>query len=520
MSKQINAPIFLHFQQLPEDKLQKGTHIFNSTKHSIKLLVNKYQKSDKNISNRALIGATEGFLNFIKLIRTDDFAPDHKKRTGLKFYSNKLNNLHKKSIFQDNGIELFEKVQDSCYMQTELAKKTRGYTRGYTHTYKLSQAGVELYSYMQDVLRKFKKTPKTKELLNLKSITAKDLEGLEVFKVKYLIFKELYNVYHKIFITAAYQDEKYKDFVNNMRSIPFLLKNVIGYKDGYVYINNRDLGKVKQDREYTVYTCLSKSLRKFIHPDYMEIDLDSACLSMNLNIYNEIAKQTNGKYISLKRKGSDKIIRREYTEKDTKIEFPIITAYINNKYEGRLRVQAALGHGNIKEAKQFVTSLNFDSNHGNLNFNLNSRKVNVIYTKQLMKEIQKLQKTINQAVFKTDLNFTLMGLPVQEIRNNIEESIKTHRYTNESKYGRGKKLLGKRMARLYFMLEKKVRDLIIKYLEYKNVQDYQQIHDCLVFNKRYKNTIEKHNIQKLIKAKFGYTLSLSSSEDTDFLKKD
>lgn len=519
MAKRINIPIFLHFQQLPKERLQKGSHIFESTKQSIKLLVTKHQKSDNHISNKALIGATQGFLDFVQLIRTDDCAPEHKKRTGLKFYSNKLKNLHNKDIFKKNGIVLFEKVQDSCYIQSELAKKTRGYTGGYTHTYQLSPAGLELYQYLQDFLRQLKNTPKTKDLLNLRSIKSKDLEGLNTFKIQYSKFKELYGLYHKIFILRKYQDNE--SFVNSMRSIPFLLKNVLGYKSGYVYVDNRDLGKSKQDREYTVYTCISKSLRKYIHADYMEIDLDCSCLSMNLNIYNEIAKQTGGKYIEIRRKRANKIIPRQYNARDSKIEFPTITSYLNNKYGGRSSVQNALGFKDIDESKQFITSLNYDSNRGNLEFNPNARRVNVIYAKQMMKEIQKLQSTIHEATFKTNLNFGIMGTPVQEIRDSIEKSIQEHKLTHPKKYGRGKKLLGKRMARLYFMLEKKTRDLIIKYLDRKNVTDYYQIHDCLTFGKRFKKEIKIQEIQDLIKLKYGYKLTLSSSEDeTNFLKRD
>lgn len=525
MSRQYNsiqAPIFLHLQTLPEDKLQNGSHIFDSIKHALKLTVTQYQKSDEFISNRALIGATKGLIKIIQSIKTEDTAPDHKQRVGFKMYSNKLANLHNKDIFKDNNIKIFEQVQESCYMQTELAKKLKGYKGGYTHTYKLTSFGVSLYKSLQEVLMKFNKTPKIKDILGLKSIKASDLEGIETIKVQYKRFKEIYNFYHKIFVTCEYDSESQKEFKNSMRSIPFLLKHVIGYKDGYVYIRNTSLGKVKQDRDYTVYTCLSKNLRTYLHPDYMEIDLDSACLSMNLNIYNEIMRQSEETHIILKRKKIDKPILRQYNERDTKIEFPVLTSYMNNKYEGRNKIQSALGLKDIKEAKQFVTSLNFDSNRGNLEFNEKSRKVNVIYTKQLMKEIGNLQKAINKAVFKSDRTFYIMGAPVADIRKEIEESILEHRSlkVNESKYGRGKKLLGKRMARLYFMLEKKVRDLIIKYLDAKGVKDYHQIHDCLVFSKKYKNDIQKHQIEELIQMKFKYALTLSSSEDTDILKKD
>ena len=139
----------------------------------------------------------------------------------------------------------------------------------------------------------------------------------------------------------------------------------------------------------------------------------------------------------------------------------------------------------------------------------------------MMKEIQKLQSKIHEATFKTNLNFSIMGTPVQEIRDSIEKSIQEHKLTHPKKYGRGKKLLGKRMARLYFMLEKKTRDLIIKYLDRKNVTDYYQIHDCLTFGKRFKKEINVREIQDLIELKYGYKLTLSSSEDeTNYLKKD
>lgn len=525
MSKQhssIAAPIFLHLQTLPEDRLQQGTHIFDSIKHALKLTVTQYQKSDEFISNRALIGAAEGLIGIIRSIRTEDTAPDHKQRVGFKMYSNKLSNLHKKDIFKNNNIKIFEQVQDSCYMQTELAKRTKGYKSGYTHTYKLTSFGVRLYESLQEVLMKFHKTPKIKDMLGLKSIKSSDLEGIETIKVQYRRFKEIYSLYHKIFVIGECDSDSQKEFKNSMRSIPLLLKHVIGYKDGYVYIRNTSLGKVKQDRDYTVYTCLSKTLRKYLHPDYMEIDLDSACLSMNLNIYNEIMRQSEETHIIIKRKKIDKPILRQYNERDTKIEFPILTAYMNNKYEGRSKIQSALGLKSIKEAKQFITSLNFDSNRGNLEFNEKSRKVNIIYTKQLISEIQNLQKVINETVFKSDRKFSLMGVSVTSIRKDVQESISEHRSlkVNECKYGRGKKLLGKRLARLYFMLEKKVRDTIISYLDDKGVKDYHQIHDCLVFSKKYKNDIQKRDIKELICAKYGYSLTLSSSEDTDILKKD
>lgn len=523
MSKQYNsiqAPIFLHLQTLPKDKLQQGSHIFDSIKHALKLTVTQYQKSDEFISNKALIGAAEGLIEIIRSIRTEDTAPDHKQRVGFKLYSNKLANFHKKDIFKNNNIKAFEQVQDSCYMQTELARRTKGYKGGYSHTYKLTSFGLSLYKSLQEVLMKFNKTPKIKDILGLKTIKSSDLEGIETIKVPYKRFKEIYNFYHKIFVTCEYDSNK--EFKDSMRSIPFLLKHVIGYKGGYVYISNTSLGKIKQDRDYTVYTCLSKALRKYLHPDYMEIDLDSACLSMNLNIYNEIKRQSEETHIILKRKNSTKLILRQFNESDTKIEFPIINAYMNNKYEGRIKIQSALGLKDVKEAKQFVTSLNFDSNRGNLEFNTNSRKANTIYTKQLISEIGKLQRVINETVFKSDRKFSIMGVPATSIRKDVEESISEHRSikANEGKYGRGKKFLGKRMARLYFRLEKKVRDTIISYLDSKGVKDYHQIHDCLVFSKKYKNEVQKQDIKELIYAKYGYTLTLSSSEDIDILKKD
>ena len=101
MSKQYNsiqAPIFLHLQTLPKDKLQNGSHIFDSIKHALKLTVTQYQKSDEFISNRALIGAAEGLIELIRSIRTEDTAPANKQRVGFKMYSNKLANFHKKDI--------------------------------------------------------------------------------------------------------------------------------------------------------------------------------------------------------------------------------------------------------------------------------------------------------------------------------------------------------------------------------------------------------------------------------------
>lgn len=145
-----------------------------------------------------------------------------------------------------------------------------------------------------------------------------------------------------------------------------------------------------------------------------------------------------------------------------------------------------------------------------------------IYTKQLIAEIQNLQKVINESVFKSDRKFSLMGVSIASIRKDVQESISEHRSlkVNECKYGQGKKLIGKRLARLYFMLEKKVRDTVISYLDAKGVKDYHQIHDCLVFSKKYKNDVQKRDIQEILQRKYGYTLTLSSSEDTDILKKD
>lgn len=518
MSKSLNTSLILILQHVKSEKYQKGQHVFEAVKHSIYQLVNKYSNNPDGLymTEKSLNYGTIKLMEFIKTFHTDDSAPEHKQRIGFKTYASNIARLNKLTIFSNNGIELFEKVQDSCYITNELAGIISTYNSGYTHTYKLSKYGSAFHTYAEENLKNFNKTPKIKDILQLETLSAKDLLGYETFKIPYKTYKNIHNLYYRAFVKR----EISKELTDKLKSISLLMKNVLGYYKGYVYINNRDLGKVKQDREYTVYTCLSKQLRHYIHPHYMEIDIDSSCLSMNLNIFNDIMKQVGGTHIIIKRKKGDKVIKRQFNDIDTKIEFPTLTSYMNNKYGGRSSIQNALRFKDIKEAKQFITSLNFDSNKGNLEFSSTARKVNVIYTKLLMKEIYKLQKFIHCAVFKTQLNFNIMGKPAKEIRENIYKSMKLHIISNPKNYGKGKKLSGKKLSRLYFMLEKEIRTSVMQYLDKSNVKDYLQIHDCLVFSKQYQKNIEKHELEKFIQAKHGYKLTFSSSEDTNILKKD
>ena len=193
---------------------------------------------------------------------------------------------------------------------------------------------------------------------------------------------------------------------------------------------------------------------------------------------------------------------------------------MKNKYDGRMNIKSAAGLNNINEAKQFVTSMNFASNKYNLEFNPTARKQTLIYTKLLMKEVHKLQKFIYLFVFKTDYQFTIMGKPVQQIRDEIDSSIAAHKELNPKSHGRGRKLSGKRMSRLYFNLEKDIRETMVEYLEDSDIHDSLQIHDCLVFDKKDKNKLEKHKLERHILQKHGYKLTLSSSEETNCLTKE
>ncbi len=61
---------------------------------------------------------------------------------------------------------------------------------------------------------------------------------------------------------------------------------------------------------------------------------------------------------------------------------------------------------------------------------------------------------------------------------------------------------------------------MIDYLEEQNITDSLQIHDCLVFDKIHKNKLEKHKLERHILEKHGYKLTLSSSEELNFLTKE
>ena len=113
-----------------------------------------------------------------------------------------------------------------------------------------------------------------------------------------------------------------------------------------------------------------------------------------------------------------------------------------------------------------------------------------------------------------------MGKPVQEIRDEVNKSIESHKELNPEAHGRGRKLSGKQMARLYFNLEKDIRETMIEYLELNDINDSLQIHDCLVFNKEHKSKLEKHKLERYIFEKHGYKLTLSSSEDSNYLSKE
>lgn len=517
MSKQLKTSIFLILQQSTQDKTQKGSHIFESIKHSIYELVSNYStESTPYITENALNFGTIKLIELTAKIGTDDAAPVHKQRIGLKAYASVIARINDLTIFKKNEIKLFEKVQDSCYITSKLANKLQNFTGGYTHTYKLTELGLNFHNIALNTLHKFNKTPKLKDMLGLRKLSAKELEDTDTFKITLKKFKDLHNIYYTTFILGQANEE----LTNKLKRISLLMKNIIGYRNGYVYVSNKDLSKSKQYREHTVYACLSKTLRTYIHPNNMEVDIDSACISMNLNIFNDIMRQAKCQYITIKRKSGDKHIRRQYNEKDTLVEFPILNSYMNNKYEGRMNIKSAIGLNDINAAKQFLTSINFSSNKGNLEFNPNARKQTVIYTKLLMKEVHKLQKFIHLMVFKTDYQFTIMGKPVQQIRDDINSNIASHRELNPKKFGRGIKLSGKQLARLYFNLEKDIRETMIDYLEEQNITESLQIHDCLVFDKIHKNKLEKHKLERHILEKHGYKLTLSSSEDVNFLTKE
>lgn len=527
--------IFLILKTVKTENIAKEDTLFVAIKHAF---IELAQRTTDNpiYTERSLNAAVIGFITFCKHhIALHDTAPAHKSKIGYKIFGDKMARLNKLTFFKNNGIILFEKVQDSCYITSELASSYLAYNLGYTHTYKLTKSGIELHHLVMNNLRAIKKSPKVKDILGLTRIKNKDIENLDVIKIKFKDYKNMISIHNAIYVHNRGTQELY----NSIKGISTVLDNVIGYIGNYVYVHNKKLGKDSEFREYNVYTTISKSLRKIIHPDYIEYDIESSSISAFLNVLVQIDKQKNNKtYIRHKDYKKIRYVKKQYNENDWKYYVPTVCKYLNNKHSSRLKVQNALGHKTINETKTFLTSLNFGSSIGNLKFNENASQKNIIFTKLLIKELLALMKYIKLNFLDRDEEYlrtlTIMGMNGWEVKCLIDESIRKNKEKCRPKderiierrkageivkakcsYGRGKKISSKQLARLYFILEEKIRNEVLEHLSSNGINNYHQIHDCVVFSREYKNCTEKYKLTEHIKEKFGYKLTFSSSEDSN-----
>ena len=247
--------------------------------------------------------------------------------------------------------------------------------------------------------------------------------------------------------------------------------------------------------------------------------MNSAVYSVLSNIKMLFDKAEEKKWFILNTNTGQKYIKKSNTVSDLRFEYPAINHLLENKHSSRRAISSALGISE-KDAKVFITSLIFDPFKRNLLFNEKynnalanySNRKEVIYTKNLLREVNEFSRSIHYKIFKSEKEYNIFGISSFAIRNKIQKDILNDKIKNPKKYGKGRKLFGKELARFYFFLESKIRERIIKYstLRLKDIDcEILQIHDCIVLPKEFNKTFSLKDLSEVIEKTCDFKIKFS-----------
>lgn len=289
---------------------------------------------------------------------------------------------------------------------------------------------------------------------------------------------------------------------SEVTSIQTLKKNVMFEgADGYLYINNlsrAELEYLKDNRKYlpldeygrryTILNSIKKSIRTAMFKGRFEYDIDSSAVMTLLNIrFSGFRKESEENFI--------KQIRETY---------PSIFKLISEKKATRYLVAEAFGC-TYGQAKQLTNTVVFDpANRIKYKFK-RKRETQVKFTIQLIRELRHLSRVVQYIVFdstedEVNLNYKYNGLTIKEIRTIVSEDIRISKFNNPKKFGRGKKYHGKKLFRLYAIMENGVRKAMMEYAE-KIGSHCNQLHDCIFIDQK----IQVRHLTNYIQYRTGYT---------------
>lgn len=429
-----------------------------------------------NISTQGLNGYIKQAIRIIYLAQNKPKMHKDGYFLGYHIHSKFLRNINRNKI--SNCIELFNRAYGSTYHANNSKGKSNGYTHWYTFSDVLNTIIKRAESRLILAIKHEKQFGKKKYKLNLKELD-EDFDTKNCFKISIGKFVFEYNA-----------------FINHLNpQCSILLKNVVGKKGKYIYINNQckeDPWNENLGREYTILGILNKEMRKRLFSGYSEFDIDCAIQSVMLNLYS---------INPLKYKSFE----------FNKSKFPEFYNLIQNKKLNRYYYASAF-NTNIETAKQIITHLSFSPN------------ANVIYSycknkspktkvkaknkiKNFKKESNELRKNILDKFYYNIQNsyFKIGSLKIGNIPKIIDEEIRVNNLKLKGK-GRGKKKEDRIMFRLYELIEREIRGTLMNYIKSKGIEDIYQIHDCVLFKN---DSITIQELQNQIKKELNINISLT-----------
>lgn len=435
---------------------------------SKKYIIKELQKINvtEKYDNRAL----NGLCNYVVRILKDMYSYPHYNK-GIKaidgyhidstiFRNLKLNKLCKYFIEYSSTCDGDKVTKRSFpfFLRAERSTYHRNNSRtgynGYAHWYVPGDLIIKILNHSISIMNQILSFEhqygnKEQEYINkLKTVLKIDLSNEDTHK---------YLKIHKNKIKSCFifwKNGKYLQFST-------IINNAVGIDGNYICIKNNIKETLNgKGRKYTILGSISKEFRKFLLEDYIEIDLSSGIQTVLVNLYYN-------KYLYPNRYSSE-----------FKKEFPMHHAFLTYKNKFRKNV-SKLFNCNLEMAKKILTSISYSPNSRIIHKYCTQRNLSPERTLKCKKFIEPF---IEEAKILRDTVLLKYYENDEENKKIIDFDIQEHNKTLKGN-GRGKSLKDRKLFRLYTIYEKQIRDAMIEYLIFNDVENIYQLHDCVIFDK-------------------------------------
>jgi len=416
--------------------------------------------SDFPYTDKSLTAFAKSFNKCIAHIKSTDVIPEKFRIDNAQFAIFANQTLSNATLIKNSHIEVFDRVHNSTYVATNIASSCRVSSFPYQYNFtKFSKVIIESYYTLESFqARTIRSNDYIKK--NIKTLTNKQFEQKLINKTFLPI-----NATAMKAITAYASNElsKVQDYRDvswaayTFRSIKFHHKGIFYIELGPNEAADLFLDGIKNAREFTFLSNIPRKIRSIILSGYVGKDISCGIFAMMFNVIYT-ASNTALFHALIKR------------------DFPILGKMFDKKITFRNYLGAKLG---IKsdDAKMCMTALatnpNFDIKH--FLYNKPNSKYNKKLINTIIDEVRELHNRVHDILANSDDPVMLFNFMKSDVANKlIKEDIERARIETPKRFGRGKHIAPKAMARLYMIFEHRMRTVMMKVLK-----SSYQVHDCV-----------------------------------------